>query len=173
MKKDKIKRYFGRRYVRDMLEKVGGYKEPICIRSNCVVTENTFIGKNCSFNGIKIYGKGKVTIGDNFHGGINIRFITSRHNYEDSETLPYGRTSVHENIIVGDNVWMGNDVLVLGDIRICEGVIIQAGAIVVSGIPYCGIAGGSPAKVFKYRDIKHYEKLKSEKKFFKMINKGF
>ena len=28
-----------------------------------------------------------------------------------------------------------------------------------------GIAGGHPAKVFKYRDIDHYEKLKKEGKF--------
>jgi chloramphenicol O-acetyltransferase type B len=36
---------------------------------------------------------------------------------------------------------------------------------VVSDVPKYGIAGGNPAKVFKYRDKKHYEKLKKEKKF--------
>jgi acetyltransferase-like isoleucine patch superfamily enzyme len=46
-----------------------------------------------------------------------------------------------------------------------EGAIIQAGSVVVNDIPYCAIAGGSPAKVFKYRNIDHYELLKSQGKF--------
>jgi acetyltransferase-like isoleucine patch superfamily enzyme len=29
----------------------------------------------------------------------------------------------------------------------------------------CAIVGGNPAQVFKYRDKKHYEKLKKEEKF--------
>jgi len=52
-----------------------------------------------------------------------------------------------------------------GNITIGEGAIIQAGSVVVSDIPKYAIAGGDPAKVFKYRDIEHYEKLKKEKKF--------
>ena len=29
-------------------------------------------------------------------------------------------------------------------------------------IPLYGIPGGNPAKVFKYRDIEHFQKLKAE-----------
>lgn len=50
-------------------------------------------------------------------------------------------------------------------VTIGEGAIIQAGAVVVSDIPPCAIAGGAPAKVFKYRNKEHYYKLKQEKKF--------
>ena len=35
----------------------------------------------------------------------------------------------------------------------------------INNIPKYGIAGGHPAKTFKYRDINHYEKLKKEGKF--------
>jgi acetyltransferase-like isoleucine patch superfamily enzyme len=53
----------------------------------------------------------------------------------------------------------------LPGVRIGEGAIIQAGSTVVKDIEKYGIAGGHPAKVFKYRDIDHYEKLKKEGKF--------
>lgn len=33
------------------------------------VTNNTYLGNNVCFNGMKIFGNGKVIIGDNFHSG--------------------------------------------------------------------------------------------------------
>jgi acetyltransferase-like isoleucine patch superfamily enzyme len=56
-------------------------------------------------------------------------------------------------------------VIVLPGVTIGEGAIIQAGSVVVKDIEKCAIAGGHPAKTFKYRDTEHYEKLKKEKKF--------
>ena len=53
----------------------------------------------------------------------------------------------------------------MGGVTIGEGAIIQAGSVVVSNIPKYAIAVGHPAKVFKYRDIEHYKKLKEEGKF--------
>ncbi|GHV46300.1 hypothetical protein FACS1894204_07620 [Synergistales bacterium] len=46
-----------------------------------------------------------------------------------------------------------------------EGAIIQAGSVVVSDIPPYAIAGGAPAKVFKYRNREHFERLKAEGKY--------
>lgn len=51
---------------------------------------------------------------------------------------------------------------------ISEGSIIQAESVVVSEIPNHVIAEGDPAKVFKYRDIDHYNKLKFRRKIFLM-----
>ena len=50
--------------------------------------------------------------------------------------------------------------------KIGEGAIIQGGAVVHGEIPPLAIAGGNPAKVFKYRNKEHYEQLKKENKFF-------
>ena len=44
-------------------------------------------------------------------------------------------------------------------------VFAPAGSVVVGEIPKYGIAGGHPAKVFKYRNAEHYEKLKKEGRF--------
>ena len=51
-------------------------------------------------------------------------------------------------------------------VKIGEGAIIQAGSCVTSDVPKYAVVGGHPAKIFKYRDIKHYKKLKKEGKFF-------
>lgn len=55
--------------------------------------------------------------------------------------------------------------MILGGVTLGEGCIIQAGSVVSRSIPACGIAGGNPAQVFKYRDIEHYELLKNECEF--------
>jgi acetyltransferase-like isoleucine patch superfamily enzyme len=72
---------------------------------------------------------------------------------------------VYKDITIEDQVWLGSRVIVLGSVSIGEGAIIQAGSVVVKDIPKYAIAGGNPCKVFKYRDIEHYEKLKKERKF--------
>lgn len=37
---------------------------------------------SCSFNGIKVQGKGRLIIGNNFHSGEDILVITQNHNYK-------------------------------------------------------------------------------------------
>lgn len=113
---------------------------------------------NNNINGIMING-------DNFHSGRECLMITQIHNYDTGNAIPYDDTYILKDIIIEDNVWFGDRVIVLGGVRIEEGAIIQAGSVVVNDIPKYAIVGGSPAKVFKYRDIEHYEKLKKEGKF--------
>lgn len=144
-------------------KKVGGN---LHINHWCKFSKKTVIGNNCNFNGIKIAGKGNVIIGDNFHSGGGILIITSNHNYDQGEAIPYDDTTIDGDVIIGDNVWLGENVTILRGITIGEGAIIQAGSVVVSNIEPCSIAGGHPAKVFKKRDEEHYFKLKEEKKFF-------
>ena len=55
--------------------------------------------------------------------------------------------------------------LISGNVTIGEGAVVAIGSVVVKEIPKCAIVGGNPAKVIKYRDISHYEKLVSEKRF--------
>ncbi|WZL73680.1 acyltransferase [Clostridiaceae bacterium 35-E11] len=135
------------------------------VNKKSLVTQNTHLGVNVNFNGLKITGLGEVRIGDNFHSGEDCIFITEFHNYDNGNAIPYDNTSIIKKITIDDNVWIGNRVIILGGITIGEGAIIQAGSVVVSDIPPYAIAGGHPAKVFKYRDIDHYNKLKKMKKF--------
>ena len=162
---NKLKFEFSKFYYPLKIKKTAvSYKGRIYVGGKSYVTNNTYLGNNVCFNGMAMSGNGKIVIGDNFHSGPGCQIITSFHNYEGTE-IPYDNTFLDKNVIIGDNVWLGNNVIILGGVTIGEGAIIQAGSVVCSDIPDCAIAGGHPAKPFKYRDKEHYYKLKEEKKF--------
>jgi len=147
------------------LRKIGTYKSKPFIGFYSRFSMNTHLGYNCNFNGLVIRGNGKVVIGDNFHSGKNCLIINTYHKYDFGDAIPYdSKISIDKNITIEDNVWIGDRVLILGGVIIGEGAIIQAGSVVVNKIPKFAIAGGNPAKVFKYRNIESYEKLKNDNK---------
>lgn len=121
---------------------------------------NVVLGSNVNFNGMIISSGGSVKIGDNFHSGKECRIIVQNHNYDHGEAIPYDNTYINKTVEIGDNVWIGHRVIIIGSIKIEEGAIVQAGSVVVKDVPYCAIVGGNPAAIIKYRDIKHYEKMK-------------
>lgn len=125
---------------------------------NTSLSSKTELGINPNFNGMTIKGNGRVVFGDNFHSGEGCLILTSNHNYNGTK-LPYDETNIDREVIIGNNVWFGDRVIVMGGVTIGDGCIIQAGAVVVNNIPDLGIAGGNPAKVFKYRDKEHYNSL--------------
>src|SRR3569833_1516312 len=144
----------------------GGYKGRIRVNGWSLIGRNVFLGNNVNFNGIKIYAgrTSKIQIGDNFHSGKECMIMALYHNFE-GETIPYDTTDIDKNVTIEDNVWIGHRVIILGGVTIGQGAIIQAGAVVVNDIEPCGIAGGNPAKVFKYRDKDHYFLLKQDCRF--------
>jgi len=153
-------------YKAAVLARVGSHGEGLHVHGRSKLSKFTFLGNNVNLNGLDVLGSGRVYIGNNFHSGAGCLFITSNHNYDRGSKLPYDESVIIKEIFIGDNVWFGSRVIVLGGVTIGEGAVIQAGAVVVSDVPACGIAGGNPAKVFKYRDIEHYEELKQKQCFF-------
>ena len=129
------------------------------------VNKNTILKDHVNFNGLRIEGDGKVTIGRYFHSGTECLIITRNHNYDTGEAIPYDKSFVYKDIEIGDFVWLGSRVTILPGTKIGEGAIIQGGSVVHGEIPPYAIAGGNPAKVFKYRDVEHFQKLKAENKF--------
>lgn len=152
-------------YTNKIKKESVSFIEPLYVNGYSHLNRHTTLGKNVNFNGMKISGCGEVKIGDNFHSGTECKIITHMHNYDGSK-IPYDETYICKDVTIEDNVRIGDSVIILGGITISEGVIIQAGSVVTKSIPKCSIAGGHPAKVFKMRDLEHYEKLKREKKFF-------
>lgn len=124
------------------------------------VNTNTYLGNYVGFNGMKIIGRGKVCIGNYFHSGEDCILISENHNYDQGSRIPYDNTVIEKPITIGDCVWLGSRVTILGGVTIGEGAIIQAGSVVINDIPAMAIAGGNPAKVFKYRDKDHFIALK-------------
>lgn len=158
--KYRIARLIGKVRAFRVLRQVGSHQNEIFVGGPTTLTSKTVLGKNPNFNGMKINGYGMVIFGDNFHSGTDCLIITSNHNYDFGKKIPYDETHIVKDVIIEDNVWFGDRVIILGGVTIGEGAIIQAGAVVVKDIPAFGIAGGNPAKVFKYRDIEHYKELK-------------
>ena len=157
-----VKQFYKKKFIKG----VSKYEEPLKVNGYSFSNKNTFLGKNCNFNGMKIKGNGKVVFGDNFHSGQECLMVTSYHKYDGGDAIPYdSKEDIDKDIIIEDNVWLGDRVIVLGGATIGEGAIIQAGSVVVKNIPKYAIAGGHPAKVFKNRDVENYKKLKIKGKF--------
>lgn len=172
-------------FIVDALKRVANIKRSLCnkwyayrichVAAECgkalyvggksYVTENTYLGERVCFNGMAISGRGKVKIGDYFHSGTGCQIITSFHNYDSDDAIPYGNGYVHKDVTIGNCVWLGNNVIILGGVTIGEGAIIQAGSVVCKDISAYAIAGGHPAVQFKTRDKEHYKELKEKKAF--------
>lgn len=129
------------------------------------VTENTSLGENVNFNGLRIRGGGTVTIGNNSHSGPDCRILTRNHDFNHGDAIPYDNSYVYKEVEIQDNVWFGASVTIIPGVTIEEGAIIQAGSTVTQDIPKGAIAGGHPAEVFDYRDMEHYRRLKNAGKF--------
>ena len=158
----KFKKNIYKNKVKKVAKSVG---KDLKVNGYSYISPKTKLGNNVNFNGMKIQGHGNVSIGDNFHSGIDCMIITDIHNYNEGKAIPYDETIISKDVTIKDNVWLGNRVLILPGVTIEEGAVLQAGSVVVNNIPKYGVAGGNPAKIFKNRDIEHYEKLKKEKKF--------
>ena len=144
---------------------VESYGKNLKINRRTILTKHTKLGNNDNFNGMIVNGNGKVEIGDYFHSGEDCLIISQNHNYDGGNAIPYDSSYITKNVKIGNYVWIGSRVIILGGVTIGDGAIIQAGAVVTNDVPYCGIAGGNPAKVFKYRDVTHYEKMLNEQKY--------
>ena len=155
-----------RRWSEGLRCSLGSAGEGLKVNHPCNISfaRNVHVGNNVNFNGMTIYGRGGVHIGDNFHSGAGCKIITANHNYE-GEAIPYDHTIVLGPVSIQDNVWFGDDVLVLPDVTIAEGAIIGAGSVVTKDVERCAIVGGNPAKFIRYRDVEHYDRLKAEGRF--------
>ena len=123
------------------------------------------IGDYSGFNGFTATGFGSVKIGNHFHSGTNVKIMLGSHDYDNGDKIPYGSGHTHKEVVIEDFVWLGSDVTISGNVHMGEGASVAIGSVVVKDVPRCAIVGGNPAKVIKYRDIEHFEKLKAEGKY--------
>lgn len=123
------------------------------------------IGNDVSLNGITVTGWGEVKMGSHIHSGTNVKIMLGSHDYDHGNKIPYGTAVTNKQVVIDDFVWIGSDVIISGNVHIGEGAIIAIGSVVVKDIPRCAIVGGNPAKVFKYRNIEHFEMLKDQENY--------
>ena len=150
------------------MNRICGTGKKIYIGGPCSINSNTVFGEHSSTNGLTIKGNGNVNISSYVHTGTQLLILTSNHNYKNAKFLPYDNEYENKDVYIGRAVWIGDRVIILGGVSIGEGAIIQAGSVVTSNIPELAIAGGSPAKVFSYRDSDSYWKLVAQNRFLKV-----
>jgi acetyltransferase-like isoleucine patch superfamily enzyme len=139
---------------------VGSYGVSLRVNHSCKFTRNVKLGDFCYFNGLKVRGRGHVFFGNHCHSGQDILIISSSHQYNDGDAIPY---DTHNHIVykiwIGDYVWIGDRVIIVGNVHVGDGSVLAAGAVVTKDVPKCAIVGGNPAKVLKYRNVEHFESM--------------
>lgn len=160
---NKTRQYFWKKRA---LRHVKIHGKHIFVGGKTSLSKNTILGDHINFNGLRIMGDGNIKIGNYFHSGVECLIIAQNHNYDKGEAIPYDKTYIYKDIEIGDFVWLGSRVMILPGTKIGKGAIIQGGSVVHGTIPDYAIAGGNPAKVFKYRDIKHFQELEKAGKFY-------
>lgn len=108
---------------------------------------------------------GGVAIGRYFHPGRGLTIFSVNHNYQTAKRIPYDDVDIRLPVVVGDCVWCGANVTILPGVTIGEGAVIGACSVVTKDVPRCAVMGGNPARVLKYRDIEHFERLKAAGQF--------
>ena len=111
----------------------------------------------------------KVIIGDNCLTGKWVTISDNNHGTTDFDVLhepPIKRKLYTKGpVVIGNDVWIGDKASILGGVTIGDGAVIQAGSVVIKDVPSGAIVGGNPAKVFKERDMEHFNLLLEKKEF--------
>lgn len=126
------------------------------------VTPYTTIGNGAGFGkDVKIRGDGPVFIGRFTAIAEDTLIYTQVHDYDTSKILPFGGGFTYPETRIDDYAWIGMRSIILPGAHIGEGAIVQAGSVVMGKVPPCAIVAGNPAKVIGWRDMEHYNSIKT------------
>lgn len=128
------------------------------------ISGNITIGNNTSIWGpnTDIYAKiNAVNIGNFCSIARNVSIQEYNHSLNKITTYYMGQNVFGQKwgneqsskgpIEIGNDVWIGAQCLILSGAQIGNGAVIAANSVVTGVIPDFAIAGGTPAKVLKYR----------------------
>lgn len=164
-----IRNFFNKKWIfqYEVERLCGSFGSNLKINGQCYgIHENVNFKNNVNINGLRILGLGKVEIGNYFHSGMGLTIITSNHNWDSNESIPYDKKRINKTTIIKDFVWVGHNVIINPGVKIGEGAIIAAGSVVVKDVPDLAIVGGNPAQIIKFRDSEKFNRLKKDGKFF-------
>ncbi|WP_338584581.1 CatB-related O-acetyltransferase [Pseudomonas sp. MAG733B] len=111
------------------------------IRSDCVLTTVSSIGRFCSIGNNCFIGQEKNTHPSTWLSSHPFQYTNTRLSYEP----------VVANVTIGDDVWIGHSAMIMEGVTVGTGAVIATRALVVHDVPPYAIVAGVPAKVVKYR----------------------
>lgn len=109
--------------------------------------------------------KGGIIIEDGAVISSRVTILSSNHNYDSHETMPYGGQDILRPVRIEKGAWICYGALILPGVTIGEGAIVGAGAVVTKTVGPGQIVGGNPAKVIGVRRSGFWRQLLDNNKY--------
>lgn len=120
------------------------------------------IGAQCNFN-----GEGGLTIGEGTIFAPRVVILTSTHQYQQENLLPYHGVYEYRQVTIGCGVWIGWGALLVPGVTIGDGAVIAMGAVVTRDVEKGQVVGGNPAREIKQRPVDIVDRLVKEKAYYR------
>jgi acetyltransferase-like isoleucine patch superfamily enzyme len=119
------------------------------------------IGLNCHLD-----GEGGVTIGDGTILAPHVVILSSSHNYNQTQYLPYNELDEKRPVTIGRGCWLGWGVMIVPGVTIGDGAVIAMGSVVTKDVPAGALVGGNPAKIINERDTAFIQQAVAEDRYY-------
>lgn len=124
-----------------------------------------YIGHKCFLE-----AKGGLSIEDGVIISGRVTVLSSSHNYNYQESVPYGGTDILRPVRIKKAAWICYGALILPGVTIGEGAIVGAGAVVTKNVHPGNIVGGNPAEVIGTRKNENWRSLIENNKY-RLLNR--
>jgi len=111
------------------------------IRSGCVLSAVSSIGRFCSIGNNCFIGQDKNTHPSDWVSSHPFQFTNTALSFEPEIV----------DVTIGDDVWIGHGAMIMEGVTVGTGAIIATRALVIHDVPPYAVVAGFPAKVVKYR----------------------
>lgn len=116
--------------------------------------------------------KGGVSIEDGVVISSRVTILSSSHDYDSYESMPYDGRDVLRPVQLKKGAWIGYGALILPGVTIGEGAIVGAGAVVTKDVQPGEIVGGNPAQVIGFRKNENWRQLIANNKYRVLFRKN-
>ena len=165
--------YHSFRRKRQRLSKLKYLGKPtfIHIDARFIFPQKVEIGRYCRIgNFCCVDGEGGIEIGDGTILAPHVTILSSSHNYDQHDMLPYDSSDVLSKVTIGRGCWFGWGAMVTPGVTIGDGAVIGMGAVVTKDVEVGSVVVGNPAKTIKQRNPKFVEQaVESERFYLKLL----